>query len=503
MRRKSSKLWGGRFSSEPARIFVEYSQSIATDSRMAAEDIWGSQAHVLMLGSQGILGEEDVREILRHLEEARARVEQGKLRLSPEDEDIHMNLEKYVTRGAGAEFGGKMHTARSRNDQVVTDCRLHLRDRLLDVSDGLSALQQALLERAQGHERTVMPGYTHTQHAQPISVAFWLAGHVSALMHDQVRLAAAFDRADACPLGACALAGTSFPTDRRMTARLLGFSRVEEHALDAVGSRDFVLEALAALAILHANMSRICEELVLFSTYEFGMIELADAYTSGSSIMPQKKNPCLAELARARTGEMYGRLVQALTMTKALISGYNRDIQEDKPPLWDALDLAGATLEAVGAMVETMEIRPERMRELVGANFATATELANWLVSERGLPFRRCHEIVGSAVGRLIKEGKTLGDAERVMELLAEHGVEVTPDELGFLDPLRCLERQGSLGSTGPRSVKRMQRQLGRQVQQWRQRVGKHRQRIEAARQATRKAVTHVLKGGSLSTIDL
>lgn len=503
MRRKSSKLWGGRFTAEPARIFIEYSQSIETDARMAAEDIWGSQAHVLMLGKQGILGDEDVREILRYLEEARARVEEGKLRLSPGDEDIHMNLEKFVIRGAGAEFGGKMHTARSRNDQVVTDCRLHLRDRLLDVSDALLALQATLLGRADRHERTVMPGYTHTQHAQPISVAFWLTGHVSTLMHDQVRLAAAFGRADACPLGACALAGTSFPTDRRMTARLLGFSRVEEHALDAVGSRDFVLEALAALAILHADLSRICEELVLFSTYEFGMVELADAYTSGSSIMPQKKNPCLAELARARTGEMYGRLVQALTMTKALISGYNRDIQEDKPPLWDALDLASATLEAVEAMIGTLEFRPDRMRDLAGGNFATATELANWLVSERGLPFRQCHEIVGSTVGRLTGEGKTLGDVQRVIELLVEHGVEATPDELDFLDPLACLERQGSLGSTGPRSVKRMQKQLGRQVEQWRRRVSTHRERIEAARAATRKAVTHVLEGGSLSAIEL
>jgi argininosuccinate lyase len=503
MRRRSTKLWGGRFTSEPARIFVEYSQSIETDVRMAAEDIWGSEAHVLMLGKRGILGDGDVRAILRCLEEARARVEQGKLRLSPKDEDIHMNLEKHVIRGAGAEVGGKLHTARSRNDQVVTDCRLYLRRRLLDVSEGVSALQETLLDQAEGHDRTVMPGYTHTQHAQPISVAFWLTGHVSTLMHDQVRLAAAFDRADACPLGACALAGTSFPTDRRMTARLLGFARVEEHSLDAVGSRDFVLEALAGLAILHANLSRICEELVLFSTYEFGMIELADAYTSGSSIMPQKKNPCLAELARARTGEMYGRLVQALTMSKALISGYNRDIQEDKPPLWDALDLADATLEAVAAMIGTMAIRPDRMRELAAANFATATELANWLVSERGLPFRRCHEIVGATVGRLAKEGKTLGDLERVVELLAEHGVEATTDELGFLDPLQCLERQGSLGSTGPRSVRRMQKQLAGQVEQWRGRTTKHRERIEAAGEATRKAVAHVLDGGSLSAIEL
>jgi len=378
MPKSSTKLWGGRFAVEPAAVFLDYSQSLATDLRMAAEDIWGSQAHVLMLGKQGILTDAEVREILRCLEEARKHVEADTLTLDPADEDIHMNLEQFVIRGAGAEFGGKLHTARSRNDQVVTDSRLHLRHRLLDVLEALSDLQQALLHRAEGHERTVMPGYTHTQHAQPISVAFWLTGHVAALNRDQARLLSVFDRADACPLGSCALAGTSFPTDRRLTARLLGFARVEEHALDAVGSRDIYLEALSALAILHAHLSRLCEELVLFSTYEFGMVELSDALTSGSSIMPQKKNPCLAEL-----------------------------------------------------------------------------------------------------------------------------GVEARASELGFLDPLKCLERQRSLGSTGPRETKRMHRALARQLAAHQKGAARRRERVTTARARTAAVVQHVLRGGSLASLDL
>jgi argininosuccinate lyase len=499
----SSRLWGGRFSAEPSRIFLDYSQSLETDSRMAAEDIWGSEAHVLMLGRQGILTEAEAREILRSLEEARAHVEDGTLELDPADEDVHMNLEKYVTRGAGPEIGGKLHTARSRNDQVVTDSRLHLRHRLLNVSDRVADLQAALLERAAGQERTVMPGYTHTQHAQPISVAFWLTGHVSALARDQARLLSAFDRADACPLGSCALAGTSFPTDRELTARLLGFSRVEPHSLDAVGSRDIVLEALAVLAILHANLSRLCEELVVFSTYEFGMIEIADDLSSGSSIMPQKKNPCLAELARARTGEMYGRLMQALTMVKGLISGYNRDIQEDKPPLWDGLDLAERTLIAVAAMVSTMALKPERMQALAGANFATATELANWLVRERGLPFRQCHEVVGGLVRQLVEEGKTLNDVERVVALLTKDGIEAQAAELDFLAPLVCLERQRSLGSTQPEEVQRLAAALDEQVQARRTQVAELRERIAAARRTTDEAIRILLDGGSLADLVL
>jgi len=322
-------------------------------------------------------------------------------------------------------------------------------------------------------------------------------------MRDGQRLLAAFDRADACPLGACALAGTSFPTDRALTARLLGFARVEAHALDAVGARDVYLEALSALAILHAHLSRMSEELVLFSTYEFGMVELADALTSGSSIMPQKKNPCLAELARSRTGEMYGCLIQGLTMMKALISGYNRDIQQDKPPLWAGLDLAEQTLGAVAAMVQTMELRTARMSELAGANFATATELANWLVSDRGLPFRRCHEIVGSLVRRLIEERKTLGDARRVAQLLAELGVKAKVAELDFLDPLKCLERQRSLGSTGPSETLQLHVVLVQALHDGRREAASRRRRIARARGRTARAVKHVLRGGSLADCKL
>jgi argininosuccinate lyase len=380
---------------------------------------------------------------------------------------------------------------------------LRLRAELLDVADGVSALQQVLLARAEGQERAVMPGYTHTQHAQPISVAFWLTGHASVLARDHARLLDVFKRVDACPLGACALAGTSFPTDREMTARLLGFDRVEQHALDAVGSRDLVIEALSVLSILYSQLSRMSEELVVFSTYEFGMVEISDALTSGSSIMPQKKNPCLAELARSRTGEMYGCLIQALTMMKALLSGYNRDIQEDKPPLWRALDLALMTLQAVAAQFETMELREERMSALVAQNFATATELANWLVSDRGLPFRKCHEIVGTIVGKLIEEKKTLGATDRVVDILAEFDVDAAADDLDFLDPLNCLERQRSLGSTGPAEAARMRTELTAHVGSELATVAENRSRIVAARVATASAVAHMLGGGSLADLAL
>ena len=500
---KSTRLWGGRFSSEPDKIFLEYSQSLDADARMAAEDIWGSQAHVLMLGKQDILTDDEVREILRYLEEAREQVEAGTLELDPADEDIHMNLEKHVIQGAGPEFGGKMHTARSRNDQVVTDSRLRLRGELLDVAEGVCALQAVLLDRAAGNERTVMPGYTHTQHAQPISVAFWLTAHASAVGRDFDRLLGVFERVDACPLGACALAGTSFPTDRELTARLLGFSRVEEHALDAVGSRDIYIEALSTLSILYSHLSRMAEELVVFSSHEFGMVEIADALTSGSSIMPQKKNPCLAELVRSRTGEMYGCLIQSLTMVKALLSGYNRDIQEDKPPLWRALDLALLSLTAIAAQFEGLKFRTERMSALVSENFATATELANWLVSDRGLPFRKCHEIVGTIVGKLIAEGKALGDVDRVVELLSDLGVQAVAANLTFLDPRACLERQRSLGSTGPEEVVRMSNALAARLEERRAAIAACREPINAARARTAEAVAHMLEGGSLAQLSL
>jgi len=499
MARKSEKLWGGRFAADLADIALSFSESTAADGRMVAEDIWGSEAHAIMLTACEIISEEDLREILKWLEQARAAWEDGSFELRPELEDVHMNVETYLRQGAGPEFGGRLHTARSRNDQVVTDCKLHLRTRLLDIRDKLADLQEALLRRAHGQEETVMPGYTHTQHAQPISLAFWLTSYVSMFSRDQERLAAAYKHTNTSPLGAAALAGTSFPTDRKLSADLLGFDAVQEHALDCVGSRDFVAEAIAALAILMANLSKLAEEFVVWSTWEYRILEMDDAYASGSSIMPQKKNPCIAELTRGKCGIVYGRLMQILTLMKGLPSGYNRDLQEDKPPLWEALDTLELTLLAVKAMVDTVTFNTDRMRAMVGQNFATATELANFLVTERGLPFRTCHEIVGSLVATLINEGLTLDDHEAVQEVLLRHGQDLTLEEIrSVVDPQECLSRQRSLGSTGPDEVRKMQRRLDKSVARSRAEILVARDKLAEARRRVAGIVQRVLAGKGL-----
>lgn len=501
---KFKKLWGGRFSADLAQEALEFSESTAADSRMIAEDIWGSQAHAIMLAECGIISEDDLGEILRCLQEARSEYEAGRLELRRDLEDVHMNVEVYLREGAGPEIGGRLHTARSRNDQVVTDTRMHLRVRLLDIRAAVADLQETLLQRAAQHTGTVMPGYTHTQHAQPISAGFWLSGHVSALQRDQQRIAAAYQRTNLCPLGAAALAGTSFAIDRQITTRLLGFDGIVEHALDAVGSRDFVAETLSALAILATNISRLAEELVLFSTYEYGMIEIPDAFASGSSIMPQKKNACIAELTRARTGIIFGRLMQVLTSLKALPSGYNRDLQEDKPPLWHALDTIDSILCVFTPMVQGMVLNAERMRELASANFAAATELANFLVRERGLPFRTCHQIVGELVGTLIKEGNTLDDYERVRELLSVQGQQLTIDEIAqVVDPTACLQRQVSLGSTNPEQVAGMIKGFGSSVAQTRQQLTTARNQLQQARDHTDNIIQHILAGSPLSECEM
>lgn len=499
MANKSEKLWGGRFSADLADIALTFSESTAADGRMVPEDIWGSQAHAIMLAASDIISEDDLREILHWLDQARADWENGVFELKPELEDVHMNVETYLRDGAGPEYGGRLHTARSRNDQVVTDCKLHLRGRLLDIREKLADLQESLMARAAGQEETVMPGYTHTQHAQPISLTFWLTSYVSMFNRDQERLAAAYKHTNTSPLGAAALAGTSFPTDRKLSAELLGFDAVQEHALDCVGSRDFVAEAISALAILMANLSKLAEEFVIWSTWEYRMLEMDDAYASGSSIMPQKKNPCIAELTRGKVGIVYGRLMQILTLMKGLPSGYNRDLQEDKPPLWEALDTLELTLVAMKAMVDTVTFNTERMREMVGQNFATATELANFLVAERGLPFRTCHEIVGSLVGTLIREGKTLDDLERVQGILQAHGQELTVDEIfSVVDPQACLNRQRSLGSTGPEEVRKMERRLTRALDKTRVEITSARGKLDEARQRVAGIVKRVLAGKGL-----
>ncbi|MGC9320118.1 MAG: argininosuccinate lyase [Armatimonadota bacterium] len=457
----SDKLWGGRFASDVDATMLRFSESTQADSEMIAEDIWGSEAHALMLHECGINSTEHTREILRWLEAARERFEAGELELRVELEDVHMNVESFLREGAGPEAGGRLHTARSRNDQVVTDFRMRLRRYLLEVRRGLAELREVLLELADRHAEDPMPGFTHTQHAQPITAGFWLAAHAAGLERDEQRLAQAYLRTNQCPLGAAALAGTSFPTDRELTAQLLGFDGVVLNALDAVQSRDFAVEALAALTMLMVNLSRMAEEIVLFSSPAFAMLEVDDAFATGSSIMPQKKNPCAGELSRARTAAVAARLVELVTLLKALPSGYNRDYQNDKPPVWEACRHALDTLEVMVGMWGAMTLKTGRMAELAGAEFAAATELANHLVRERGMPFRDCHELIGSLVGTLVEEGSTLDDHERVAQLLSERGQAITPDEVAeVVEPAAIVRAQKSMGSTNPDEVRRCVEQL-------------------------------------------
>jgi len=496
---KSSKLWGGRFAAEMADVALDISESTVADGRMVFEDIWGSQAHCIMLARTGIISVDDLREILRWLHKAKDAWDEGTFELKRELEDVHMNVEMYLREGAGPQMGGRLHTARSRNDQVATDGKMHCRARLLGIRGALVDLRQTLLDRAGGHEETVMPGYTHTQHAQPISIAFWLTGHASALARDDERLEQAYARTNTCPLGAAALAGTSFPTDRELSAKLLGFEGVQQHSLDCVGTRDWVAETIAALAILMAGLSKIAEEFVLWSTWEYRMLEIDDTYSSGSSIMPQKKNPCIAELTRGKVGIVYGRLMQIMTMLKALPSGYNRDLQEDKPPLWDALDCAEVCLRALTEMIRTVTFNTDQMRRAVSQNFATATELANFLVRERNLPFRTCHEIIGSLVGILVAENKTLDDHERVREVLADAGQVLSSEEIAsVVDPVACLKLQVSQGSTGPEAVRTMHTALTDGVNTARTDLAEQMDHVQSAYAETLRIVEHVMAGGDL-----
>ena len=450
-------LWGGRFSTNLTTETIAFTHSIEADTRLIGYDIWGSQAHAIMLARQRIISDTDLQEILRWLRKAEEDFQNGDFTLDPNKEDVHMNVESYLIENAGREFGGKLHTARSRNDQVLVDAHLYIRDEILNIQRGLSALCEAFLQIAKAHTDTVMPGYTHTQHAQPISLGFWATAYVSMFLRDQKRLQSAYRLVNTNPLGACALAGTTFPIDRDLTTKLLGFNAPHEHALDVISSRDFIAETLFALSLVMANLSRISEEIVYWTSYEFGMAVLDDAYSFGSSIMPQKKNPDIAELTRGRTGRVYGALLDLLTNLKGLPMGYNRDFQEDKPPLWEAFDIVKACLGILPELLKTTDFKTERMAELTNANYATATELANYLVKEHKISFRECHEIVGWLVGELVNREKTFSDWELTQELLRKKEIDISIPQLQqVLDPQSAIQNNQSLGGTSPAEVHRM-----------------------------------------------
>lgn len=403
-----SKLWGGRFTKQTNKLVEEYTASIGFDQALAEEDVQGSLAHVTMLGKCGILPQEDVETIKDGLLAVLEKIRSGELEYSVSDEDIHMNIEKNLTQLIGP-VGGKLHTGRSRNDQVATDMHLYLRNRVIEFVGLLNNLQEALITQAKANTDTIVPGYTHLQRAQPILFAHHLMAYVSMFGRDIERLQDSYKRINVLPLGAGALAGTTFPIDRHFVAEQLHFDAVYENSLDAVSDRDFIVEFLANASTIMMHLSRLSEELVLWSSTEFRFVELDDAFCTGSSIMPQKKNPDVPELVRGKTGRVYGNLMGLLTVLKSLPLAYNKDMQEDKEGMFDTVATLQGALQLFAPMISTMKVNAARMREAVNQDFSNATDIADFLVGKE-LPFREAHEVIGKAVLYCIQQGKYLLD---------------------------------------------------------------------------------------------
>ncbi|MCM2278895.1 MAG: argininosuccinate lyase [Oligoflexia bacterium] len=448
-----SKLWGGRFEGATDRLVEEFTASIGVDARLWEVDVRCSIAHARMLGGTGILPEAEARALVAGLEalgeELRSRFERGEAVFRPEAEDVHSEIERLLTERIGA-VAGKLHTGRSRNDQVATDTRLYLRERSDALAQELHGLESWLVGAAEQHLQTVLPGLTHTQHAQPVSLAHHLLAYFWMFERDRERLADCRRRLDVLPLGSAALAGTSFPLDREQVARELGFGRVSENSLDAVSDRDFVVEFLGAASLIMMHLSRLAEELILWSTPEFGFIELSDAVTTGSSIMPQKKNPDVAELIRGRTGRVNGALVAALTMLKALPLAYNRDLQEDKAALFDGLDTAHSCVRLMTRMLRDARFRTERMARACESDYSNATDLADFLV-EKGVPFRQCHEIAGRMVRDCLERG--IGLEAMPLERMREFSPHFDETVHERIRPRVVMAARASQGGTAPAAV--------------------------------------------------
>ncbi|HLN60063.1 MAG TPA: argininosuccinate lyase [Symbiobacteriaceae bacterium] len=446
-----TKLWGGRFTKAADKTVEGFTSSLSFDRRLYRQDIRGSIAHARMLGRQGIISADDARLIEQGLLEVLAELEAGTFPFRQEYEDIHLNIEKRLTEKIGA-AGGRLHTARSRNDQVVTDVHLWVKDEIAAVQALISDLQGTLLDQATAHADVIMPGYTHLQRAQPILLAHHLMAYFWMLERDHGRLADAYKRADISPLGAGAMAGTTFPIDRAFTAQELGFAAVYPNSMDAVSDRDFLLEFLAAAAICQMHLSRLCEELVNWSTTEFGFVEMDDSYSTGSSIMPQKKNPDVAELVRGKTGRIYGDLLALLTVLKGIPLTYHSDLQEDKERVFDAVDTLKACLRVTAGMVGTLRFNRERMGKAVRQDFSNATDLADYL-AKKGMPFREAHEVVGKTVLACIQAGKFLGDC--TLAELQEFSSLIEADVFEAIAPETCVNLRTSLGGTAPAEVQK------------------------------------------------
>jgi len=455
---KGRKLWAGRFRQETDAMVEAFTSSLAFDRRLFRHDIRGSIAHAKMLGRCGIIDAKARRAIIKGLEGILNDMEEGRFVFRPEDEDIHMAVEKALIERIGSD-GARLHTGRSRNDQVALDLRLYLREEIDEIIGLLRALRGTLVEVAGREAGTVMPGYTHLQRAQPVLFSHYLLAYHAMFERDEGRLADARKRVDVMPLGSGALAGSGLPLDRRYTARLLGFSAVADNSMDAVSDRDFVAEFIFASALVMAHLSRFCEDLILYSTAEFDFIEISDAFTTGSSMMPQKKNPDVAELIRGKTGRVYGNLAAILTVLKGLPMTYNRDLQEDKEALFDTVDTLKASLAVFGAMMSHVRVKGEKMAAAAAGGFSAATDIAEYLVS-KGVPFREAHGIVGRIVAYCIDEGKSFPDL-RLEDFRRFHDG-FDEEVLSLLTPEASVARKRTQGSTAPSEVARRIEALGR-----------------------------------------
>jgi argininosuccinate lyase len=458
----SNKMWGGRFGEEPAAIIADINTSIDVDRKLFRQDIAASRAHAEMLAHQGIISAEDARQIVHGLDAILAEIDSGRFTFKRELEDIHMNVEARLAELIGP-AAGRLHTARSRNDQVATDFRLWVRDAIDDIDASLAGYQRALAEQALAHAYTVMPGFTHLQTAQPVTFGHHLLAYVEMAARDRGRFADARRRGNECPLGAAALAGTSFPLDRTMTARTLGFERPCANSLDAVSDRDFVLEALAAASITAMHLSRFAEEIVMWTSPLIGLLRLSDRFTTGSSIMPQKRNPDAAELVRAKTGRIIGALDALLIVMKGLPLAYQKDMQEDKEGAMDAFAALSLSIAAMTGMVRDMTADAERMRAAAGAGYATATDLADWLVQNLQMPFREAHHVTGRIVAAAEQAGVEL--AKLPLPVMQAIEPRITLAAYKVLSVEHSVASRTSFGGTAPQNVRR-------EAEKWLARLG-------------------------------
>ncbi|KGX92545.1 argininosuccinate lyase [Pontibacillus halophilus JSM 076056 = DSM 19796] len=445
-----SKLWGGRFTKETDELVEEFTASISFDKAFAKEDIEGSLAHVTMLGECGVLTSDEVQEITSGLHQVLHQIESGTFTYSIQDEDIHMNIERALIDAIGP-VGGKLHTGRSRNDQISTDMHVYVSRKTKGVIDLIDQVQQAILKQADEHVGTMLPGYTHLQRAQPISFAHHLMAYFWMLNRDKERFQDSLKRTEISPLGAGALAGTTFPIDRHRTAELLGLHAVYPNSLDAVSDRDFIVEFMSHAATLMMHVSRLSEELVLWSSQEFQFIELDDSFCTGSSIMPQKKNPDVPELLRAKTGRVNGNLLGLLTVLKGLPLAYNKDMQEDKEGLLDTVKTVEGTLLILAPMIETMEVNVDQMEQSVQNDYSNATDLADYLVN-KGATFREAHEIIGKVVLYGLEQGRSL--LQFTLEEFQQFSPHIEEEVYDLLDPKAVMNARNSYGGTSEIQVK-------------------------------------------------